>query len=360
MNRQTVTWILVILLGVQLGLVAYFAGWFESKPDPSATHGDKEPWKLPPLAERREELPAFFEALKNAHQSGNATLVASYRDIERATDELVEAVRRDKGSVPAGLRRRLSGDILTPQPLLPRWTQARIDWESFRELPGEGEAQVLVSHRLADGSDYHMRWWLKFGPKGWRWFDWEDRELDERFSAGTSRMLDMDRKDVNRWGEALPQLRQAENYVIIGQVMMASAYVSNIAMTTFPPPLEVHHALLAGLVALEQHKPAEALKHFDKAESFGKSIPYANRLRASAYFELGEYGRTLASLARYTQKLSEDPRTACLRGYALLKLWEVPRAMNAFRESLQDAPGKAQPEGPIKSAPPAPGDAAKP
>jgi hypothetical protein len=344
MNKQTVGVVLVILLGVQLGLVAYFAGWFDKRPASSEKEEEtKKPWELPPAPERRKELPAFFERLATARESGQAELVVGHCDTERWADEVVAVVRREKEVVPPHFRRRLltelTGKTMT-QSLLPPWKGVRIDCQSYRELPVAGEAQVFVSHRLADGSDYHMCWWLKYGPAGWRYFDWEDRELEERFSTSTGEAAKLTNQDLARWGQAGVLLSQGEGAIQRGRVDDAATRLALITKIKFPAVLEAHRWLLSGMVALHEKKPAQALKDFDKAESFRKPIPYTDRLRARAYLDLGESGRALASLARYTQKLGEDPLTACSRGVALMRLCELPRAMNAFRESLRDAPGK--------------------
>jgi hypothetical protein len=348
MNKQTVGVVLVILLGVQLGLVAYFAGWFDKKPASAEKEEEtKKPWELPPAPERRKELPAFFENLAEAHKTGQAEIINAHGDLERWADEVMTVVRREKGEASPTDRRRLLGklaDKVMAQSMLPPWKSVRIDWQSYRELPVAGEAQVNVAHRVADGSDYHMCWWLKYGPTGWRYFDWEDRELNERFSTSASQALKVSPEDLARWGPAGVLLSRGE--VVIqrslgqgaGQLIHtenAATKLAQIATIKFPAVVEAHRWLLSGIVALRQKKPAQALKDFDKAESFRKPIPYTDRLRAQAYLDLGESGRALASLAQYTQTVGEDPLTACSRGVALMRLGQLPRAMSAFRESFE-------------------------
>jgi hypothetical protein len=352
MNRQRVGVILMALLGVQLGLVAYFAGWFESKPNAEQGSADKkEPWKLPSEAERKKELPDFFEGLAAARNAGQAELVNGPGDLERWADEVVAVVRREKGEVSPNFRRRLLGDLagkLMTQNLLPPWKGFRIDWQSYRELAVAGEVQVNVAHRVADGSDYHMRWWLKYGPGGWHYFDWEDRELGERYSASAGQAVKLTKEDIAQWREAGMMLSRAEIAVqgSLGQAAgqriwveaNAATVLAQIATIKFPAPYEAHRWLLSGIVALRQKKPAKALEDFDKAESLRKPIPYTDRLRAQAYLDLGESDRVLAPLTKYTKKLGEDPLTFCIRGTADGRRGFFPSALESFRESLQDAP----------------------
>ena len=352
MNRQMVAVILVVLLGVQLALVAYFAGWFEGRPDSAASANGSGPEQLPAETVRRKELPAFFERLAAARKSGDPQLLAGCSDNDRWADEVVATVRRERGEVPPQLRRRLMGDLAgrsITQSLLPPWKEVRIDWQSWHELQAPGEVEILVRHRLDDGSDYHMRWWLKYSPTGWRYFDWEDRELDERFTASTAQVPALNAREVAQWGPAAAQLSLAEDTAQRGRLDDAAAKLALVAQIKFPPVLEAHRWLLSGLVALRRGKPANALEDFKKAESFRKPIPYIDRLRAEAYLGRGESGRALASLAEYTQRLGEDPRTACCRGVALMRLAELPRAVSAFRECGEADPGKDQRAGPLRT-----------
>jgi len=262
-------------------------------------------------------------------------------------------VRRTKGEVPPDLRSRLTDTIagrypaLTPEPLLPPWKSTRID--NVEKLQADDEVKVTARHRLADGSDYHMCWWLKYGPKGWRYFDWEDRELDERFSADTPEMPKMSAQDIDRWFGAARELRIGEEFAKRGEIDMASAKLARIALIKLPPVLDAHRWLLSGIVALRQSRPERAITDFGIAEELRKRIPYTDRLRASAYLALGESGQALASLASYTQRLGDDPTTARDRGVANAALGLFPTALEFFRESLQDFPGKDQRAGPIKT-----------
>lgn len=341
MNRQTVAVTLVILLGVQLGLVAYFAGWLESKPSPTA-QDDNGTEKVLSEPARRKAIPAFFEQLADAHRDLGMVNLRTFRDDERWVEETVEAVRRAKGSVPPDLRTRLTETVagrysaLTPEPLLPPWKSTRLD--KVVPLKDANEVEVFASHRLDDGSDYHMRWWLKYSSKGWRYFDWEDRELDERFSVETPEMPKMSPQDIEQWGRAAFTLRAGEEYAKRGNIDGAADTLGRIALAKFPAILDAHRSLLSGIVALRQGKPDKALKHFDKAESIRKPIPYIDRLRARAYLALGEGGRALDSLNRYTQRLGDDPQTFWDRGTALATLGLLPSALECFRKALEKAP----------------------
>ena len=84
MNKQRLVVSLVLLLGVQLGLVAYFAGWFETRSAAPevAREADKPKQGLPSAAERRKELPLFFDTLGAALRAGNTNAATALHDVE--------------------------------------------------------------------------------------------------------------------------------------------------------------------------------------------------------------------------------------------------------------------------------------
>lgn len=346
MNKQLLAASLVLLLGVQLGLVAYFAGWFESRSAaPEAVRKEDKPRPGPPsAAEQRKELPAFFDTLGAALGAGNTDAAAVLHDRERWLDEVEAVVRSDKQPLPQRFRQRLmQTQTIDRQPfsftrraLMRGWDQSEIG--KLLELARPGEVQVFVNHRLGGGPHYHMCWWLKYGPAGWRFFDWEDRELNERFSRGIGLAARQNLEQGGPWLQAATALRQGEEASLRENFAVAATILPRIAAVKFPPLLEAHRWLLAALVALDQGKWAEALEHFDRADRCRGPIPYVDRLRVRVYIHQLEWGRALAALNRYTERLGEDPTTHNDRGIALGRLGLLPSALASFRKSLEDFP----------------------
>jgi len=108
MSKQSLAVALALLLGVQLALVAYFGGWFEGKPPaPTPPVEEKPEPALPSAAEQRKLLPVFFADLGAALRNRDNPTIEALYDRERWVDEVVAVVRRDKGAVPPGFRKRL-------------------------------------------------------------------------------------------------------------------------------------------------------------------------------------------------------------------------------------------------------------
>ena len=259
-------------------------------------------------------------------------------------DEVEAVVRRDQQPLPQNFRQRLKQNqtidrlpfSFTRRALMRGWDQSEIG--KLLDLPRPGEVQVFVNHRLGGGPRYHMCWWLKYGPTGWRFFDWEDRELNERFSTGIGLSARQNLEQSGPWLQAARTLQQGEEAALRGNFAVAAAILPRIATVKFPAILEAHRWLLAALVALDQGKGVEALAHFDRADRCRGPIPYVDRLRVRVYLAQGEWNRALAALNRYTGRLGEDPTTHSDRGIALGLLGLLPSALESFRKSLEDAP----------------------
>ena len=354
MNRNSVVNIVAIVVGCGAIIVAVIS-IYRGSPAPtlqSETQAEKHaesaaafPQSEAAIAAGDEaaavqEIHAFVQQLRLEAHGGDQKTAAALFDPQvmygsLQQQKLLEALSREERravaeSVPFWIEEGLSGfaDYM-------RWPRVQV--RHIRFIAEHDEAVVYVSHSAGEDDRCKIRWWLKRRNGAWRVYDFEDLDIGLRATHIMGSLFVGEMK-ATPWNRRYSELLSASPLMEDEKYDECVALLTDLAGAGFPPPLESWRLFMLASAEVSAGLDEEALGHLDQAEQRGLNLPMVPRLRATVYFDMGEYEKVVEQGGKFESMLGNDADVHRTVGEALLRLNRQSEAAAAFRKALSDDP----------------------
>ncbi|MFT7629370.1 MAG: tetratricopeptide (TPR) repeat protein [Mariniblastus sp.] len=291
------------------------------------------------LGEYAESLKRFFDECGVAMSSGDPKRFVKVFD-SRMTFRLLKQQKMLPSSMTNEERMAREFDKLMPQRLADPTTG--LGWEKYEIrrvefIKDDSEAVVYVRHWDADGIAFKMRWWLIRNGDRWRAYDFEWLEVSMRFSVTMGigfKMVDQDDPS----GKRLPELMMAVQEGLTSDVESAMETLQDLDGVGFPPVVESLRLMMLAVFLADDGEYEQALERAKGALAINPDMPLIHLIKSACYNGLLQHEKAMKSAERYAKLLGRDGDYFVELGDAQAGLGEKQKAIDAYRNGLEDDP----------------------
>ena len=286
----------------------------------------------------RQQIEDFFTEYETAMRADTADELLKMVDFKAFADFVLDQAQIE---FPEGIRRLLVTRLI--QATKQEFGIAGEAWDRHRVLQAtpfkDGKTvEVFVRTWSEDGESSRNIFWLEKSDR-WRIIDWLDVELGIRNSTLISSIL--------RETHASKQSKESiQTLNLLNQLFVAARQqdvdstdelLADLTGRYVPNSIEGLRWIVEASTA-SYYEPLAALEATEKAEAFEPDAVLTDYLRLKAYFDLGEYQRTIHHAQRYLNRFGADESTYLIKGLAHAELGQIDAALESYEAGLEDNP----------------------
>ena len=286
----------------------------------------------------RQQIEDFFTEYETATRADTADALLKLVDFKAFADLVLEQSQTEMPDAVRGffVTRLIQATKQEFGTAGEAWGRHRVIQTTFFE---EGKTvEAFVRTWSEDGESSRSIFWLEKSDR-WRIIDWLDVELGIRNSTLISSML--------RETHASKQSKESiQTLYLLNQLFIAARQqdidstddlLDEITGRYVPNSIEGLRWIVEASTA-SYYEPLAALEATEKAKAFEPDAVLTDFLRLKAYFDLGEYKRTIHHAQRYLNHFGADESTFLIKGLAHAELGQIDEALESYVAGLEDNP----------------------